>query len=297
MVRGDAAVSRPLVLDIDASLHGLDNAIVADLADWQEAIRFGCPWSTWNRFRSRLSEQMPDDHGTVCMGSGDFHHISHLLLERLPEHAPFDVVVLDNHPDNMRFPFGIHCGSWVLHAARLPQVRCIHVLGISSPDVGWRHAWENHLIPIFRGKVRYWTLGVDTRWAKLPGLSKGFRSFTEARTLVASFVEALRENIPGAAYLSIDKDVFAPAVAHTNWDQGHFDLDNARQLIEALAGKLIGSDITGEVSVHHYQTPWKRWLSAVDEQPAVPVDTLAQWQAQQMAVNRQLLDWIESASQ
>ena len=171
------------------------------------------------------------------------------------------------------------------------------MLGISSPDVSWRHAWENHLLPIFRGKVRYWTVGIDTRWANLPGLVKGFRSFPGTGALVAGFVEALRENIPGAAYLSIDKDVFAPEVARTNWDQGRFDLDNARQLIEALAGKLIGSDITGEVSVHHYQTRWKRWLSAVDEQPAVPVDTLALWQAQQMAVNHQLLDWIKSASQ
>ena len=290
-------MSRTLVLDVDASLHSLGNADAIDLTDWQEAIRFGCSWSTWKRFRTRLNELMPGDYGTVCMGSGDFHHISHLLLERLPQQTAFDVVVLDNHPDNMRFPFGIHCGSWVVHAARLPQVRCIHVLGISSPDVSWRHAWENHLLPIFRGKVRYWTVGVDTRWANLPGLVKGFRSFPGTRALVAGFVEALRENIPGAAYLSIDKDVFAPEVARTNWDQGRFDLDNARQLIEALAGKLIGSDITGEISVHHYQTRWKRWLSAVDEQPAVPVDTLALWQAQQMAVNHQLLDWIESSSQ
>jgi hypothetical protein len=290
-------VKRTLVLDIDASLRGLDHSTVLDLADWQEAIRFGCSWSTWKRFRNRLNELMPSDYGTVCMGSGDFHHISHLLLERLPHQAPFDVVVLDNHPDNMRFPFGIHCGSWVVHAARLPQVRRIHVLGIGSPDVGWRHAWENHLLPIFRGKVRYWTVGVDTRWARLPGLTKGFRSFSESGALVAAFIKTVQENIPGAAYLSIDKDVFAPEVARTNWDQGQFNLDNARQLIEALAGKLIGSDITGEVSNHHYQTRWKRWLSAVDEQPAVPVDTLALWQAQQMAVNHQLLDWIESASQ
>lgn len=290
-------MSRTLVLDVDASLRNLDNAFVLDLAGWQEAIRFGCSWSTWKRFRNRLNEQLAGDYGTVCLGSGDFHHISHLLLERLPHPAPFDVVVLDNHPDNMRFPFGIHCGSWVLHASRLPQVRCIHVIGICSPDVGWQHAWENHLLPIFRGKVRYWTIGVDTRWASLPGLAKGFRSFSGAGALVAGFVETLRENIPGAAYLSIDKDVFAPEVAHTNWDQGCLDLDHARQLIEALAGKLIGSDITGEVSVHHYQTRWKRWLSAVDQQPEVPVDTLALWQAQQMTVNRQLLDWIASASQ
>ena len=111
-------MSRTLVLDVDASLHSLGNANAIDLTDWQEAIRFGCSWSTWKRFRTRLNDLMPGQYGTVCMGSGDFHHVSHLLLERLPHQAAFDVVVLDNHPDNMRFPIGIHSGSWVLHAAR-----------------------------------------------------------------------------------------------------------------------------------------------------------------------------------
>ncbi len=290
-------MNRPLVLDIDASLHGLDESRMLDLADWQEAIRFGCSWSTWQAFRQLLAERMPRHHGTVCMGSGDFHHISHLLLERRQQESPFDVVVLDNHPDNMRFPFGIHCGSWVLHAARLPQVRHIHVLGITSPDVGWRHAWENHLLPIFRGKLCYWTIGVDTNWAKLPGLAKGFRAFAGADELLAAFIEALPENIPGPVYLSIDKDVFSPEVARTNWDQGCFELDHARRLIAALNGKLIGSDLTGEISVHRYRTPWKRWLSAVDGQPAIAAATLGQWQAQQMNVNRQLLGWLAAAGQ
>jgi hypothetical protein len=178
----------------------------------------------------------------------------------------------------------------------LPQVRRVHVLGITSPDVGWRHAWENHWSPIFRGKLCYWTLGVDTRWARPLGLGKGFCSFASAGALVDAFVAGLAANIPGAAYLSIDKDVLSPEVARTNWDQGCLDLDKVRQIIEAFSGKLIGSDITGEISVHHYETRWKRWLSAVDEQPAIHPAELAAWQAQQMHVNRQLLAWLAAAS-
>lgn len=283
-----------VVLDLDASLCALENANVVNLTDWQEAIRFGCSWPTWKKFRQMLHEVLPVTCGTVCTGSGDFHHISHLLLER--QSGKFDVVVFDNHPDNMRFPMGIHCGSWVAHAARLPQVRSIHVLGISSSDVGWGHAWENHLLPIMRGKVCYWTIGVDTRWSALPGLSKGFRSFSSADALVDCFIDELPKNIPGEVYLSIDKDVFAPEVAHTNWDQGCFSLNQAHQLIKVLSGKIIGSDIAGEVSVHHYATAWKRWLSAADKQPAIPIGTLAEWQAQQMSVNRQLLGWIKASS-
>ena len=134
------------------------NAIVP-LREWEESIRFGCRMSELRQLQSVI---VPSN--VVFMGSGDFHHISHLLLDRIWNSEPFDVVVLDNHPDNMRFPFGIHCGSWVVHAARLPQIRCVHILGITSADVSWRHAWENHLLPIVQGKIRYCTTGVNVQW-------------------------------------------------------------------------------------------------------------------------------------
>ncbi|HJW26816.1 MAG TPA: hypothetical protein VJ576_18100 [Rhodocyclaceae bacterium] len=285
---------KPLVLDLDGSLRCLEGAQVLPLGTWQEDIRFGCGAAVWKRFEGHLRERLPEDHGTVFLGSGDYHHLSHLLLKRLGPAGPFDLVVLDNHPDNMRFPFGIHCGSWVRHAARLPWIRTIHVVGICSDDVGRGHAWENHLLPLYRGRVRYWTIGVDTGWARAVGLAKAFRSFAGGGELVDAFVAAQAgESIP--VYLSIDKDVLAPEVARTNWDQGRLDLDQVGRVIESLAGRLVGSDITGEVSIHRYRTPWKRWLSALDRQPPIPEATLAQWQAQQIDVNRRLLPWIEAA--
>ena len=286
-------MNQPIVLDIDGSLHGLEDTQTIDLSDWQEAIRFGCSWSTWKCFRSLLNERLPASYGPVCMGSGDFHHISHLLLDRIYHSEPFDVVVLDNHPDNMRFPFGIHCGSWVVHAARLPQIRCVYILGITSADVSWRHAWENHLLPIAQGRIRYWTTGVNVQWVNAFGLAKSIASFKNVQVLINQFIAEREKHIPGAVYLSIDKDVFSTNVVRTNWDQGCFDLDNVRQLIQAFKGKLIGSDITGEVSVHHFRTSWKRWLSAMDRQPTISAEALAKWQTQQTAVNRQLLTWLK----
>lgn len=285
---------KPLVLDLDGSLRGLAEAQALPLGDWQEDIRFGCGAAVWKRFERHLEERLPRHHGTVFLGSGDYHHLSHLLLKRLGPAGPFDLVVLDNHPDNMRFPFGIHCGSWVRHAADLPWIRTIHVVGICSDDVGPGHAWENYLLPLYRGRVRYWTIGVDTGWAGAVGLGKAFRSFAGGGELIDAFVAAQAgESIP--VYLSIDKDVLAPEVARTNWDQGQLELNEVGRVIESLAGRLVGSDITGEVSIHHYRTPWKRWLSALDRQPPIPEATLAQWQAQQMDVNRRLLPWIEAA--
>ena len=132
-------MSPPLLLDLDGSLLGLDQGTVVPLRAWQEAIRFGCGRRIWREFGHSLRAALPAKYGTVLCGSGDFHHVSHLLLSFQSPPRPIDVVVLDNHPDNMRFPFGIHCGSWVRHAAELPQVRRIHVVGITSPDVGLGH--------------------------------------------------------------------------------------------------------------------------------------------------------------
>jgi len=288
-------MSQPLVLDFDGSLTALENSNVIDLQNWQETVRFGCGMKNWRALRQTLDAKMPREHSTVLMGSGDFHHISHLLIARCQCDTLFDVVVFDNHPDNMRFPFGIHCGSWVRHVAALPNVCKVHVIGISSGDVSWRHAWENYLMPLYAGRVHYWTLGVDTRWARIAGLASRFHSFEQREELLTAFTAVLR-NDDTPLYLSIDKDVLDASVAHTNWDQGHFLLEDIERVMAGFDGRLVGSDITGEISIHHYQTRWKRWLSAMDEQPVIAPEALAQWQQEQLAVNRRLLASIDALS-
>ena len=237
-------MNRTLVLDLDESLQGLGVPTRIELREWQESVRFGCSWSTWANFRRVLQTRLPADYGPVCMGSGDFHHISHLLLERCARSQPFDVVVFDNHPDNMRFPFGIHCGSWVAHVARLPYVRCVHVLGITSLDVSWQHAWENHMWPLYQGKIRYWTTGVNVSWASWYGLADRIVTCTDAQALVDRFVLDYQGSRSREVYVSIDKDVFSSDVVRTNWDQGCFELGHVRQILDVLQGHVIGSDIT-----------------------------------------------------
>jgi hypothetical protein len=90
-------------------------------------------------------------------------------------------------------------------------------------------------------------------------------------------------------YLSIDKDVLAPEVVHTNWDQGRMTLAQLDRLIDALPPRLAGADVTGEVSSYVYRSRWKRWMSARDEQVPVPASQLAAWQAAQNELNRHLM--------
>ncbi len=285
----------PVVLDLDQSLGEFPGQILVPMQEWHERLRFACSVATLGALRDELDKRLPAGHGTVLFGSGDFHHLSWPLIERCAAHGPFQVVVLDNHPDNMRFPFGVHCGSWVRRVAALECVSHVHVVGITSSDIGFAHAWENSLLPLLRGRLTCWSTGVDVRWAATLGLSGWFRSFADIDALVATFV-AEQERSPAPTYLSIDKDVFASDLVRTNWDQGRMRLDHATALISALRAGIVGSDINGEVSNHDYRSWWKRRLTAIDGQAPVPAERLAGWRAQHHALNRTLLAAIAGCS-
>lgn len=291
----------PVVLDLDGSVGPLAGELRLPLGEWQERMRFGCTLREFARFRQVLGQRLPaaGEHGTVLLGSGDFHHLSWPLIERCiaARGAPLRVVVLDNHPDNMRFPWGVHCGSWVRRVALHPGVAHVHVVGITSGDIGPRHAWENHLLPLWRGRMSYWSCGVDTGWSRRLNLQRAFRSFSSLQELTAALSQELQAQ-PQPTYLSIDKDVFATEVVRTNWDQGRMLESQARQIIAALAGRIVGSDITGDVSSYRYRSRWKRWLSAQDGQDtelgaAAP---LAAWQAAQHALNARLVAQIAAGA-
>ena len=84
-----------------------------------------------------LGGEADDEPHMTFYGSGDFHHVSLALLRRLRE--PFNLLVLDNHPDWMRgVPF-LHCGTWLRHASLLPMARRIfHVGGEVDFDNSYR---------------------------------------------------------------------------------------------------------------------------------------------------------------
>ena len=127
-----------------------------------------------------------------------------------------------------------------------------------------------------------------TQVTLLPECLDDFIAEDNSVRVVDAFVDAQRTQTR-PSYLSIDKDVFAPEVAHTNWDQGRLQVDHALAIIDSLRHRLVGSDINGEVSHYRYETWWKRRLSAMDDQPDIDPAMLAEWQAQQHALNLKLL--------
>ena len=287
----------PVVLDIDGAVGPLPGERRLALAHTQEALRYGCTRRTLAQHWARITPLLPPALGPVFLGSGDFHHLSLPLIARAAAaHPGLRVLVLDNHPDNMRYPFGVHCGSWVSHVAALPGVAHVDVAGITSGDIAGAHAWENRLAPLLRGRLAYWSMGVDIRWASRVGLGAAFHGFDGAEHLVSKLAHEMSAS-SGPVYLSIDKDVFSPDVVRTNWDQGVLQAQHAAALIATLAGRLVGCDVTGEVSSYRYRSAFKRLLSHADGQDAVfDPATLAAWQAGQHALNLALLPQLEGAA-
>ncbi|MBI4724311.1 MAG: arginase, partial [Rhodomicrobium sp.] len=77
-------------------------AVTVEARDEARYIRL---WG-WETDLKRVSSKLPEYGGPTLsfFGSGDFHHVSAMLIERAASSAgrPFTVVHFDNHPDWVR---------------------------------------------------------------------------------------------------------------------------------------------------------------------------------------------------
>lgn len=201
----------------------------------------------------------------VFMGSGDFHHVSALLLSlALENHSgPATVIHIDNHPDWVHFSGGMHCGSWVNRALAHPQVARVVTLGVCSDDLTsperkganlsllkderlqlypYRHAPS-------RVRAQY---GAGTSYEQKSG-ALHWRCISEMGE--QNFIDRLLSTIATeAVYITVDKDVLVSSDALTNWDQGMMQLPYVLDLVSAIGQRhrIIGADVTGDYSRPSY---------------------------------------------
>jgi arginase family enzyme len=254
LLKLDDALDRQAALAQAVSARGGHVVCARDLGP---AMRLWSRPATLEALRARLRERLPSDGAAelVFAGSGDFHHVTPLLLERALAGAgePVTVLHFDNHPDWARFAPGPHCGSWVRRAARLPGVARVISIGLTSDDIGRRKAHEGDLALIAEDKLDLFAWRAPDagdavtlcgrRWPTIAALGE------------TAFLELLGRSIPtGAVYVTVDKDVLAPADAVTNWDQGCASLDFVEAAIaRAVCGRrLVGADVVGDWSRPRY---------------------------------------------
>jgi hypothetical protein len=251
------------ILDLDGSLPRQALLLerfrppIHDLRYWGPRLRLACSFGAFRRWEAALA----DAAGSPCeqrpqltfVGSGDFHHVTLALLRRIDQ--PFNLLVLDNHPDWMRgLPF-LHCGTWLYHAARLPQVQHIlHLGGNVDFDNGYR--WLAPWKMLRSGKVRVLPSirqFEGAAWARVPHASLRAGADKPAGTgRIRELLEPLREELSRyPLYISLDKDVMSAAEATVNWDSGHLTLMEVETVLAqvvAAAGALAGMDVVGDWS-------------------------------------------------
>jgi hypothetical protein len=273
------------ILDLDGGLTA--QQAVARRADaiyrlraWGPRVRMACSFPRFEKFRDVLAGQLGGDRDfsptLTLVGSGDFHHVSLALVERVDE--PFNLLVLDNHPDWMRYIPFLHCGTWLYHAARLPRVRRVFHVG-GDVDFDNRYRWlapwpllRSGKITVFPAVQRF-TRGTWRRVAHRPVRPAPGTPLTPER--MEQLLEPHRGDLARyPLYVSLDKDVMVSADAPVNWDSGHLREAEVTTVLEAFEraanGRLAGMDVVGDWSPVRVAGSFRQFFH-LTEHPALAI--------------------------
>ncbi|MBK7974954.1 MAG: hypothetical protein IPK07_17285 [Deltaproteobacteria bacterium] len=252
------------ILDLDGAVTGQRDwvahhaPVVIPMQEWGPRIRICASYPRYRRFAAAYAERCArtvDGPSITFCGSGDFHHVTVALLEQLGE--PFNVLHIDKHPDWVGYAPLVHCGTWVNHALRNPNLqRYVHVGADLDLDNGFRHVapWR----ALRSGKI--------TTFPAVKRLSKGNWAAVPTQPLrvapeqpfgpsrVDELCAGLRADLARVPlYVTIDKDVMRPDDAIVNWDSGRLTLDEVlsvvRWFVAAANGRLAAMDVVGDWSV------------------------------------------------
>ncbi len=239
----------------------------------------------WDADLAAVAARLPVRHEPTLtfMGSGDFHHVTAMLLQRTAEFAkgPITVVHFDNHPDWVHFKCGMHCGSWVNRALAIPEVAKVITVGVCSNDLVKPERKGANLQPLAEGRVEVFA------YEHAPSVVKG--SYGEGaghrqvenelhwngigEATIPIFIQTLLSRVgTDAIYITLDKDVMAQDEAVTNWDQGQMRCSDVEDMILALGHRhrIVAADVIGDYSPIQYSgrpwsIAWKRAESLIDQ--------------------------------
>ncbi|MBC8437054.1 arginase family protein [bacterium] len=228
-----------LIYDIDGTLmkqhlNAFHSTRTIDCRKYEQQIAKYIPSDSnmVNVLRATIDVQTPKGFHISFYGSGDFHHLTLMQLQRLTK--PFHLIVFDHHYDTGTFRFKktneieYDFSSWVYSAAHLEYCTGITMVGVNT----------GFFKEIFQ----------DVRYLKK---NFNFKVISKKEEITSSYKEALKEIDPEIdVFLSIDKDVLNEDIVITDWDAG---LMSDNQLFECLLnsatyfGKnIIGVDVCGE---------------------------------------------------
>ncbi len=270
------------ILDLDSSLIKQEGLLkghrheVVDLKDIGPAARMWMSGGIRERIKGALSSS--DKSAVTFLGSGDFHHLSSILIGEFQQ--PICVIVFDLHPDWDILPPKAACGSWVSSVLKSDNILKLLLIGTSSEDISgfWAHtadlrSLKDNRVEIYPYthrptriflrrvpenislKVQRGRFSQVIYWNELEGQDPG--EFI-ARIIGRMSVQDV--------YISLDKDCLQNKFALTNWEEGKMPLGALLSMLRVIRERLniVGMDITGEYSPIILKGALKRALSSFD---------------------------------
>lgn len=270
------------ILDTDGSVdataltHAVPwaSATRVDLRDLGPALRLWSRRRNIDTARARIAAADDVRPSVTFLGSGDFHHLAALLIERVDE--PFTVLHFDNHPDWVRLAPRWHCGSWINRVLELPNVQRVVTVGPCSDDLVAPGRKGGNLPALDSGRLalfpwQHEPSRVRRRIADGPG-----HEWRDNRIVWRNLAERQLEDAVGmvldatptkTVWITIDKDVLPEHEALTNWDQGQMPLTALLAMLQAAGDRkrILGADICGGYSPPRHANWLKRIESRMDQ--------------------------------
>lgn len=204
------------------------------------------------------------------IGSGDFHHITSILLSQYQQ--PLSLIVFDFHPDWDAFPPRFACGAWVSEVMRKnSNILSAVLIGVSSDDISGKSllSADFALLKNNRLQIYPYSRKPSRVFLKRPpdNISiKLERNYIYWSQLQGEPLEGVMRRIINRlpvkdVYISIDKDCLKKAYAVTNWEEGFMSLDELLRMLKVILGSanVIGMDITGDYSKADISGLWKKF--------------------------------------
>lgn len=270
------------ILNLDGSVikqQGLTRrykAEIIDLSDLGPSSRLWMNKKTMKDIEERIGGSAKNS--VTFLGSGDFHHISHILINQFEE--PFSLIIFDFHPDWDTLPPRVACGSWLSQTLKNKNIlKCI-LIAVSSSDISSWWIQSGSLGSLKSDRVEIYPYAHKPSLAffkRIPenismkiekGLfyNKIYWNELKGKNLTEFLLSLLKRIPTKQVYVSIDKDCLKKEYALTNWEEGYISLEEFLLMLKLIKENLdiIGMDITGDYSRICLAGNCKRFFSKLD---------------------------------
>jgi len=276
------------ILDLDSSVTKQQSLLSKYPHNTVALQDLGPQVRLWMDYRSRAQVLKRIDttasSSVTFLGSGDFHHLSSLLLSQL--HQNLSLIVFDFHPDWDILPPRFGCGAWVTEALRRKNiVKCL-LMGISSDDISSPSIQSGNLAALSKDRLEIYPYQHEPSKVFFRKVPQNFSIRTQrgffyhkiywnelkTKNLKDFFLSVIARLPEKNVYVSIDKDCLKSQYSLTNWEEGMLELDELLLMLKLIKENLniAGLDICGDYSKPIISGRIKNFFSKMDHPKITP---------------------------